>query len=56
MKKLQTVFLFVVVNVLLAANSWALTAYIPHITNGSNDWTDYLQANNVSQHVTLEFV
>lgn len=48
MKKLLAVFLFVVAGTFLCGNALALSTYIPHITGGSADWTDYLQVNNNS--------
>lgn len=48
MKKLLALFLFVVAGTFLCGNALALSTYIPHITGGSADWTDYLQVNNNS--------
>jgi len=46
MKKLLIVLLFVVARTFLCGNVLALETYIPQITGGSADWTDYLQVNN----------
>jgi hypothetical protein len=46
MKRSLVAFLFVVTGMVLCGNVLALDTYIPHITTGSNDWTDYLQLNN----------
>lgn len=46
MKKTLAVMLCVAAGVLLCGSAFALDAYIPHITAGANDWTDYLQVNN----------
>jgi hypothetical protein len=46
MKKLLAVLLFVISGTFLCGNALALDTYIPHITTGANDWTDYLQVNN----------
>ncbi|MHB9096651.1 MAG: hypothetical protein ACYC5X_02395 [Syntrophales bacterium] len=46
MKKLLIVLLFMVSGTFLCGNALALETYIPHITTGANEWTDYLQANN----------
>jgi len=46
MKKVLIALLFVVAGTFVSGNALAFTAYIPHITAGENNWTDYLQANN----------
>ena len=46
MKKTLTVLLFLLAGAFLCGNAGALETYIPHITYGSPDWDDYLQANN----------
>jgi hypothetical protein len=46
MKKILAIFLYVVVTAIFCGNAFALDTYIPHITTGGNDWTDYLQVNN----------
>jgi hypothetical protein len=46
MKKALAALLFVVAGTFLCGNALAIDTYIPHITNGSSDWTDYLQVNN----------
>jgi hypothetical protein len=46
MKKSFAIFLYVVATIFLCGNALALNTYIPHITTGANDWTDYLQVNN----------
>jgi hypothetical protein len=46
MKKSMIVLLFVVAGTFLRGNALAIETFIPHITGGSADWTDYLQVNN----------
>jgi plastocyanin len=46
MKKILAVLLFVFAWTLLCGKALALSTYIPHITSGENNWTDYLQINN----------
>jgi uncharacterized protein (TIGR02145 family) len=46
MTKVLTVFLIVVAGGLSFESSHALETYIPHITAGYADWTDYLQVDN----------
>jgi hypothetical protein len=46
MKKSLAILMFVVAATFLCGNALALDTYIPHITTGANDWTDYLQVNN----------
>lgn len=37
---------FVVLLIVLSANSWALEVYVPHITTGEDDWEDTLIVDN----------
>ncbi len=46
MKKLLVVFLIVFAGLSQCGSASALTTYIPHITGGEPNWTDYLQVNN----------
>ncbi len=46
MKKSLVILVFLLAGVFLCGNAGALETYIPHITYGSPDWDDYLQANN----------
>lgn len=46
MKKSLAILLIVVAGAFLCGNALALDTYIPHITIGADDWTDYLQVNN----------
>ena len=46
MKKILVVLLCAITWTVLCRNAFALSTYIPHITAGENDWTDYLQINN----------
>jgi plastocyanin len=52
MKKSLAVLLFLVAGTFLCGNALALDTYIPHITAGANDWTDYLQVNNNASSTT----
>lgn len=42
----RSMILAVAILVMSISNLYALDVYIPHISAGANDWTDYLQANN----------
>lgn len=46
MMKSLAVLLIAVAAIILCGNASALTTYIPHITGGEPNWTDYLQVNN----------
>ena len=46
MRKSMAVFVFLIAGVFLCGNACALETFIPHVTYGSPDWDDYLQANN----------
>lgn len=46
MKKSLAVLMFIVAVTFHCGDALALDTYIPHITTGANDWTDYLQVNN----------
>jgi hypothetical protein len=46
MRKSLAIFLFMLILTFVCGNAFALSTYIPHITAGASDWTDYLHVNN----------
>ncbi len=46
MKKSIAMLIPVIALIFLCGSALALDTYIPHITTGADDWTDYLQVNN----------
>lgn len=46
MKRLFVILFVVIAGMFLCEQALAIQTFVPHITGGYDDWTDYLQANN----------